>query len=120
MERQWQCRHEGKLDDRERADSHPPKRRNAWEMFLLNLRYRDSRLVTLGGNEPFLLSGDGSGVAGLQGHGGCFRRAARRTAQPTGARYPLFRAETGQLLLGMDLSAARSGWWQAARRRPNF
>lgn len=81
---------------------------NAWEMFLLNLRYRDSRLVTLGGNEPFLLAGTDRAWLVYKGTVDVFATQLRN-GEPVGARTHLFQAETGQLLLGMDLSASPLG-----------
>ena len=38
-------------------DNRPTDTSEPWELFLLGLRYRDAKLITLGGNEPFLLAG---------------------------------------------------------------
>ncbi len=71
-----------------------------WELFLLGLRYRDSRLLTLSGNEPFLLSGDDRAWLVYKGVVDVF---AVRTDQGevSSARHHFFRAYTHQLLLGI-------------------
>ena len=71
-----------------------------WELFLLGLRYRGSRLVTLSGNEPFLLSGEDNAWLVYKGVVDVF---AVRTedGEIAGARHHFFRAHTHQLLLGI-------------------
>ncbi len=85
-------------DERRPADTS-----EAWEMFMLALRYRDSRMVTLSGNEPFLLAGADNAWLIYTGMADVF---AVRTANgaAAGSRYHLFRAQPNQLLLGMDLT----------------
>jgi NHLM bacteriocin system ABC transporter ATP-binding protein len=86
------------LNDRRMAETSED-----WELFLLGLRYRDSKLITLSGNEPFLLSGSDQAWLVYQGTVDVF--AVRLVdGQPIGARHHLFRAYTNQLLLGMDFN----------------
>ncbi|MBI5958803.1 MAG: NHLP bacteriocin export ABC transporter permease/ATPase subunit [Chloroflexi bacterium] len=87
-------------------DKRPADTSEEWELFLLALRYRESRLVTLSGNEPFLLSGDDNAWLVYSGSVDIF---ALQTEGGTaaGARYHLFRAFTHQLLLGADISDHR-------------
>jgi NHLM bacteriocin system ABC transporter ATP-binding protein len=93
-------------DNPQSASSSDPA--HAWELFLLGLRYRDSRLVTLSGNEPFLLAGADQAWLVYKGTVDVFA-AQLEDGEPAGARYHLFRAETRQLLLGMDLNASPVG-----------
>jgi NHLM bacteriocin system ABC transporter ATP-binding protein len=86
------------LNDKRMADTS-----EAWELFLLGLRYRDSKLITLSGNEPFLLSGSDQAWLVYQGTVDVFA-VQLVDGQPSGARYHLFRAYTNQLLLGIDLA----------------
>jgi NHLM bacteriocin system ABC transporter ATP-binding protein len=85
------------LNDKKMAETS-----EAWELFLLGLRYRDSRLVTLSGNEPFLLSGSDQAWLVYRGTVDIFA-VQIEDGQPSGARHHLFRATTNQLLLGFDL-----------------
>jgi hypothetical protein len=80
-----------------------------WELFLLGLRYRDSKLITRSGNEPFLLSGSDQAWLVYQGTVDIFA-VQLVDGQPSGARYHLFRAYTNQLLLGIDLADQPIGW----------
>ncbi|MBN1563174.1 MAG: hypothetical protein JXA10_05000, partial [Anaerolineae bacterium] len=75
----------------------------ALELFLLALRYRNSRLVTRGGNEPFLLSDANQAWLVYKGAVDVFA-VEIEDGKPSGARHHLFRAYTNQLLLGLDLT----------------
>lgn len=83
-------------------DEHPSTS-NEWELFLLALRYRDSRLITLSGNEPFLLSGGDSAWLVYKGMVDVFA-VQLDGGTAASARHHLFRAYDNQLLLGFDLS----------------
>jgi NHLM bacteriocin system ABC transporter ATP-binding protein len=83
-------------------DKRPAETSEEWELFLLALRYRDSRLLTLSGNEPFLLAGDDNAWLVYNGSVDVFALQTQ-DGTPAGARYHLFRAATHQLLLGTDI-----------------
>ena len=85
------------LNDKRMADTSED-----WELFLLGLRYRDSKLITLSGNEPFLLSGSDQVWLIYRGTVDIFG-VQLVDGQPSGARYHLFRAQANQLLMGIDL-----------------
>ena len=79
-----------------------------WELFLLNLRYRQGKFLTLGGNEPFLL--DGADRAWLVYNGTVDVFAVQvEDGRAAGARHHMFRAHTHQLLLGSDLQNQQVG-----------
>ncbi|MBN2305615.1 MAG: NHLP bacteriocin export ABC transporter permease/ATPase subunit [Anaerolineae bacterium] len=73
-----------------------------WELFLLNLRYRQANLVTRSGNEPFLLDGADRAWVVYNGKVDVFAVQIAE-GEPVGARRHLFRVDTGQLLLGVNL-----------------
>src|SRR5579859_7107674 len=78
-----------------------------WELFLLKLRYKEGRLIEVGGNKPVLLSDPAFAWLVYSGHADVF--ATRSEAnQPVGSRRFLFHAETGNLLFGLDQPP--SGW----------
>lgn len=79
-----------------------------WELFLLSLRYRQAKLVTLSGNEPFLLAGADRAWVVYNGAVDVFAVRLQDGAA-AGARRHLFRAHSNQLLLGTDLAGREVG-----------
>ena len=71
-----------------------------WELFLLGLRYRGSRLLTLSGNEPFLLSGDDNAWLVYKGVVDVFAVRTEDGAASS-ARHHFFRAYSQQMLFGI-------------------
>ncbi len=79
----------------------------AWQLFLLKLRYRDSELLTLSRNKPFLLAGN---MAWLVYTGVADVFTVRLEAgQSVGARHHFFRADKDQLMFGADYAGREIG-----------
>ncbi|HEY7062222.1 MAG TPA: NHLP bacteriocin export ABC transporter permease/ATPase subunit [Chloroflexota bacterium] len=79
-----------------------------WELFLLRLRYREGRLVTISGNKPILLDDSDTAWVVFSGHAEVFAVPVVN-GEPVGARRHLFSAPNGAALFGMDLSGAAVG-----------
>lgn len=86
----------------------PPSTSDAWELFLLRLRYKEGRLLTVSGNQPVLLDDKESAWLVYSGLVDVFAVKVENNAA-VGARTHLFRGQTGHLLLGMDLSGRNLG-----------
>lgn len=81
---------------------------DAWELFLLRLRYKEGRLLTVSGNQPLLLNEKDSAWLVYSGLVDVFA-VKIENGEAVGARSHLFRAETGYLLLGMDTAGRNLG-----------
>ncbi len=81
---------------------------DAWELFLLRLRYKEGRLLTVSGNQPLLLDDKDSVWLVYSGLVDVFA-VKIENSEAIGARSHLFRGETGHLLLGMDLAGRNLG-----------
>lgn len=81
---------------------------DAWELFLLRLRYKEGRLLTVSGNQPLLLDDKESVWLVYSGLVDVFAVKIEH-GEAVGARAHLFRGETGHLLLGMDLAGRNLG-----------
>ena len=94
----------------ERAPSLPPAPSRArasseavtgdWELFLLRLRYREGRLVTISGNKPIVLDDPDVAWIVFSGYVEVFTVRAE-AGEPVGARSHLFRATDGTALFGI-------------------
>ncbi len=81
---------------------------DAWELFLLRLRYKEGRLLTVSGNQPLLLDDKESVWLVYSGLVDVFA-VKIENGEAVGVRAHLFRGETGHLLLGMDLAGRNLG-----------
>ncbi len=75
------------------------------ELFLLELRYREGRLIEAEGNRPILLDDAESAYVVFAGKIDVFAVPVE-DGEAVGARQHLFRAEVGHVLFGMDGGAA--------------
>jgi ATP-binding cassette subfamily C protein len=83
------------------------KSNDAWQLFLLSLRYREGDLLTLNGSEPFLLK---SGSAWIVYNGSVDLFSVRlENGVPTGRRQHFNRLHTDQLMVGVDSEASGVG-----------
>lgn len=85
-----------------------PEERPIEELFLLHLRYKEARLVEIGGNEPILLRDHNVSWIVYKGWADVF--AVRlQNGKVAGSRRHLFRVQAGSAMLGMDLPADPNG-----------
>ncbi|NLG48758.1 MAG: NHLP bacteriocin export ABC transporter permease/ATPase subunit [Chloroflexi bacterium] len=82
--------------------------KDAFELFLLKLRYREGRLLDVEGNHPLLLDDPASAWIVYAGTVDVFAVPVENKAA-IGARNHVFRGVAGQLLMGMDLSQRDQG-----------
>src|SRR5690606_29063342 len=88
--------------------STPAVRANdSWQLFLLALRYREGHLVTVGGNEPFLLRGDTAWIV-YSGTVDLFV-VALEDGEPTGRHEHFARLTADQLMMGLELDDSDVG-----------
>lgn len=73
----------------------------AWQLFLVKLRYRESKLITLSRNKPFLLEGDSVWLV-YKGVVDVFS-VRMENGKAFGAHHHFFRAYTDHLLMGRNL-----------------
>ncbi len=76
--------------------------REVAELFLLHLRYKESRLVNVGGNAPILLTDPNVCWVVYKGSADVFAVSLLQ-GQAAGARTHLFRVKSGQAVFGMDV-----------------
>jgi NHLM bacteriocin system ABC transporter ATP-binding protein len=95
------------LSPRPRAQGAPAAASDAGasdrELFLLRLRYREGRLVTVAGNKPILLDDPDTAWVVYSGHVEVFVVRVQ-AGEIVGARSHLFRVDSGGALFGMDLT----------------
>lgn len=75
------------------------------ELFLLHLRYKESRLVEAGGNNPILLDDPQTAWVVYRGWADVFA-VPLQDGKVAGSRTHLFRVSVGQAMFGMDLMQA--------------
>ena len=79
-----------------------------WDLFSLRLQYKEGRLITFDLNQPFLLDDPAEAWVLNTGSVDVFL-VTIADGEPVGSRQHLFRANGGDLLIGMDLSNSSMG-----------
>lgn len=79
-----------------------------FELFLLNLRYREGGLITVEANKPLMLTDSGKAWVVYSGTVDVFSVPIEGN-EPVGTRQHIFRGTAGQLLLGIDSSVHQYG-----------
>ncbi len=84
------------------------KETNGLELFLLTLRYKEGRLLSLEGNNPFLLDDPAISWVVYAGKADVFA-VRMRDGEVVAPRRHLLRAEAGDVLLGLEQHADGHG-----------
>lgn len=80
----------------------PEEEKPVAELFLLHLRYKESRLINVGGNAPILLTDPNICWVVYKGSADVFAVSLWQ-GEAAGARTHLFRVKSGQAVFGMDV-----------------